>query len=109
MLLSLLLPVLADATVAPVGTSCPKGRYMTNSFQSCARCPAGKYGVDERVCRDCPIGRWQNTPGKASCGGCPVGRFGVLAAHADCFHCPEGKHQDKRGQDYCDEPSQKHP
>ena len=108
--------VTADGAVPSM--TCPAGKYRpTASFDSnfrrrvglrvegCRDCPPGRYGetpgLTEDYCtQDCPVGRYRDTPGAASaedCAPCPPGVYGDetgLTTALCSGKCPAGKYSD---------------
>lgn len=117
-------------TVCPAGTvsipdrsgcappnSCPRGEYQPvslagnlikgscRSTNSCAPCPAGKFGAlinSFGFCQVCPKGKYQLTPASRECDKCPKGQYSdSRISNKACKGCTRGRYQDKVGKDSC--------
>ena len=92
-------------------SSCSAGKELTGSDcgtvsktnRICSNCPAGKYKntTGSTACINCPAGKYQNHAGQAECINCPAGQYQNAEGQAECINCPAGKYQNTEGQSNC--------
>jgi hypothetical protein len=81
---------------------CGVGQYQgLSGEEACRACESGKTQMAQggTSCIDCPAGTYES--GDRVCSDCPQGRFTVMAGDTVCIQCEPGFYQDTTGQTAC--------
>lgn len=98
-----------DQTGSSFCKLCAPGTYMDHSLYgqttqaSCRPCPVGYFQdfPGKTLCLQCPIGSYQDLKGQNICKNCSHGSFQSNIGQTECLQCPLGTYQDEEGQISC--------
>ena len=89
-----------DLEGQPKCEECPRGYISKAGNNTCVACPAGTK-EENRVCKPCVAGEFQDSDGQIECLPCDIGTFSDQPRATACTRCPAGTANNLEQQSQC--------